>query len=179
MHEKIIKEFPQAIASLAFSITPYTYGWTKAAEKSGKYSRSDFNQDMANAIKTYAPLIERLGASRKTFCVSLRFKPEVFAESRQLDEGHVKGHQFIHSGPHLLFSIARNVNLERSEVIGVEGRIPLFNNLPQPYVLVTSDNQLNTRTWHAAVLELITKYDEGLLKGRKDMPIRTKQVYKC
>ena len=55
MHERIVKEFPHAIAGMKFSMTPYTYGWTSEGEESGECSRSDFNKDMANALGPTRP----------------------------------------------------------------------------------------------------------------------------
>ncbi len=178
MHEKIVKEFPEAIGGLNFSMTPYTYGWTKEAESTTLYSRQDFIKDMANAIRTYSPLIVTLGVGKELFSVALRFKPEIFVKNEPLDEGYLRGHHFIHSGPHLLFNTKENIGLETARVIGTEGRKSLFNTLPESYILVTSDTQLNTATWHSKVLEIITKYVSNLLEGNENMHIAAVKLYK-
>ena len=178
MHEKIVKEFPDAIAGIRFSLTPYTYGWTSAGETSGKYSRMEFNRDMANTIKTYSPLIKKLGVGRDTFCIDLRFKPEVFSEGKPLDEGYVYGHHFIHSGPYLAFSSEKSIKLEIAKITEIHGRKPILNTAPQPYLLVISDELLKNSDWRTVASELITEYDWGEIKIRENMRVTISDLYK-
>ena len=120
-----------------------------------------------------------LGAGRDTFCVDLRFKPEVFTENKQLDEGRIGGHHFVHSGPHLVFSVGKDVNSGISRIVGVDGRKPIFDGSSNPYVLVTSDRKLNNKKWHTTVSGFIAGYEKGSIKEEAGTSIRAVQVYKC
>lgn len=178
MHEHIVKDFPESIASITFSITPYTYGWTEAAELSGLCSRKDYNLDMANAIKTYAPLLAILGPGRKTFCIALRFKPEVFTAQGQMDEGYISGHHFVHIGPHLIVGLVKGRGPKISRVIGIRKRKPVFNRKPLPYLLATSDSLLKNNVWKRTAINLI-KASNPLSCGSPRMRIKKVEVYKC
>ena len=178
MHERIVRDFPESIASITFSITPYTYGWTKAAELSGLCSRKDYNLDMANAIKTYAPLLNILGPGRRTFCVALRFKPEVFTVQGQIDEGYISGHHFVHIGPHLIVGQGKAIEPKVSKVIGIHGRKPVFDRKPLSYFLATSDRLLGGSSWKRTAIKLV-KASNPLVYNSSHMRIKKVKVYKC
>lgn len=175
MHDRIVRDFPEAICSVTFSITPYTYGWTNAAARSGRFSRGDFNIDIANAIRTYAPLMQRLGVGRRTFCASLRFRPDIHTSGRQLHEGRISGHHFIHSGPHFLFSVNECSDLEQSKVIGIEGRDPVFDKAPYRYILVTSDSLREDDMLMTRAERIIANLE--IVKNRDDAIVREVDVY--
>lgn len=178
MHERIVRDFPESIASITFSLTPYAYGWTKAAELSGLCSRKDYNLDMANAIKTYAPLLSILGPGRKTFCVALRFKPEVFTVQGQIDEGYISGHHFVHVGPHLIVGLGKDIEPEVSKVIKIRGRKPVFDRKPLSYLLATSDSLLGSSSWKKTAIKL-TKAPNPLVYNSSYIRIKKVEVYKC
>lgn len=69
MHEAIANNHIDHVDGIRFSLTPYTYGW--------RTNHEDYIHDFANAIETYKPFIEANGASRRTGCVELRFKPDI------------------------------------------------------------------------------------------------------
>ncbi|MEM0201875.1 MAG: hypothetical protein QXR73_01730 [Candidatus Micrarchaeaceae archaeon] len=178
MHERIVRDFSHSIASITFSLTPYTYGWTQVAEHSGLYKRKDYNLDMANAIKTYAPLLKILGPGRKTFCIALRFRPEVFVSTDQIDEGYIKDHHFVHLGPHLIVGLKRRITPKISKVIGIHGRSPVFDKKPLPYILVTSDSMLVGDNWRNIASKLIATRNasDNKVSGTH---VRKVSVYKC
>ena len=45
MHERISNTLMTGIAGLRLSFSPYTYGWTRAAERVGVATRDDFERD--------------------------------------------------------------------------------------------------------------------------------------
>ncbi len=99
MHECISSTLMSGIAGLRLSFSPYTYGWTQAAERVGAATRDDFERDVANMLSTYRStyLSERKG--RKGSCVELRFRPLVVTAEIEVRE--VRGHLVIRSGPYL------------------------------------------------------------------------------
>lgn len=99
MHERISSTLMSGIAGLRLSFSPYTYGWTQAAERVGAATRDDFERDVANMLYTYRStfLSERKG--RKGACVELRFRPLVVTAGVEVRE--VRGHLVIRSGPYL------------------------------------------------------------------------------
>lgn len=100
MHERISSTLMSCIAGLRLSFSPYTYGWTQAAERVGAATRDDFERDVAIMLDTYRNtfLSERKG--RKGACVELRFRPLVVAAEVEVREIH--GLLTIRSGPYLV-----------------------------------------------------------------------------
>ena len=89
MHTRIAGELSHAIAGIRFSFTPYTAGWRPAAGRSSTLSREEFEQDFANAVRTYAPTIRQLGEGKRTAAVELRFAPHlVIGGLRHMQSGH-------------------------------------------------------------------------------------------
>ena len=86
MHECISSTLMSGIAGLRLSFSPYTYGWTQAAERVGAATRDDFERDVANMLSTYRStyLSERKG--RKGSCVELRFRPLVVTAEIEVRE---------------------------------------------------------------------------------------------
>ncbi len=69
MHENIAANHADKIDGVRFSLTPYTYGM--------RTNHQEYIADFANAVKTYQPLIDEKGVSRRFACVEMRFRPDV------------------------------------------------------------------------------------------------------
>ena len=69
MHERIVSDHMHQVEGVRFSLTPYTYGW--------RQNHDAYIADLANALRTYRPLLEEKGASRATACIELRFEPDI------------------------------------------------------------------------------------------------------
>lgn len=100
MHERISSKLMSGIAGLRLSFSPYTYGWTQAAERAGAATRDDFERDVALMLNTYRStfLSERKG--RKGACVELRFRPLVV--TCEVEVGELQGHRVLRAGPYLV-----------------------------------------------------------------------------
>ncbi|MDN3562077.1 hypothetical protein [Vreelandella neptunia] len=109
MHERISSNLMPGIAGLRLSFSPYTYGWTQAAERVGAASRNDFERDVATMLDTYRGtfLSERKG--RKGACVELRFRPLVVPS--EVEVRKVADHLVIRSGPYLVVQKAPKPDL--------------------------------------------------------------------
>lgn len=105
MHARISRELSASIAGFRLSFSPYSYGWTAAAERVGAATRTDFELDTANLLDTYRGIFlsDRIG--RKGACVELRFKPLVVSTEVAIDKVHA--HAVIRSGPYLVVSKER------------------------------------------------------------------------
>lgn len=110
MHERISCSLMSGIAGLRLSFSPYTYGWTRAAERVGAATRDDFERDVAVMLNTYRStfLSERKG--RKGACVELRFRPLVV--TCEVEAGELQGRRVLRAGPYLVVQKAAHKALE-------------------------------------------------------------------
>lgn len=143
MHNKICHDYAHAFDGIRFSITPYTYGWTEAGERTGETSREEFIKDLANLFRTYKPVINKIGIGKKTACVELRFKPNVYID-KNFKNYFYKNHHIIKSGPYLLVSKAKtSLPFKITEIIDFTGQWPIFNDNGQDYYSLISNQLLN------------------------------------
>lgn len=99
MHERISSTLMSGIAGLRLSFSPYTYGWTQAAERVGAATRDDFERDVATMLDTYRSTYLSELKGRKGACVELRFRPLVVAA--EVEVRRVRDHLVIRSGPYM------------------------------------------------------------------------------
>ena len=100
MHNRISNQLMSGVAGLRLSFSPYTYGWTSAAERIGVASRDDFEQDVAHLLSTYKSTFLSEKKGRKGACVELRFKPLVMQQTVHTEL--IQGHLIIKSGSYLV-----------------------------------------------------------------------------
>lgn len=148
MHHRIAETYTKAIAGFRLSFTPFTYGWTVTAQRSGSSYRHQFIWDVANALKTYRPVLDYLGPGHETFCVELRFKPLV--EATQVIDTLHRGHHIIFAAPYLLVSLdktnARPLPVSVVELLNnrpgnrdaTSAPVPVFSSPPTHYLLAMS-----------------------------------------
>lgn len=105
MHRRISRDHMGGLAGLRLSFSPYTYGWTAAAERVGAATRAEFESDTAALLDIYRDaFLARQG--RKGVCVELRFKPLVIASDVQVLL--VRNRLVIKSGPYLVVQMAED-----------------------------------------------------------------------
>lgn len=140
MHERISSSLMSGIAGLRLSFSPYTYGWTQAAERVGAASRDDFEQDIAVMLDTYRStfLSERKG--RKGACVELRFRPLVVRAEVEVSEVH--GHRVLRSGPYLVVQKARNHGLEFATITDAKSHGTELSQPGEPCWLIYGHEQV-------------------------------------
>ena len=100
MHARISASLMDSIAGLRISFSPYTYGWTRAAQAAGSATRDDFERDVATMLHTYRSTFLSSRRGRKGACVELRFRPLVVPSDVEI--GDVGGLLTIQSGPYLV-----------------------------------------------------------------------------
>lgn len=110
MHERISSTLMSGIAGLRLSFSPYTYGWTQAAERVGAATRDDFERDVAIMLKTYRSTFLSQRKGRKGACVELRFRPLVVPYEVEVRE--LQGHRVLRAGPYLVVQKAAHQVLE-------------------------------------------------------------------
>ena len=104
MHEKIAKN-DKALAGVRLSITPYAIGY--ASCNSLRFSRQDYEEDLANFLRTYKKYYDTVGSGSRNFCVELRYKPLVInSDVKILD---YNGKFVIYSDDYLYVSHDKNV----------------------------------------------------------------------
>jgi len=109
MHERISSTLMSGIAGLRLSFSPYTYGWTQAAERVGAATRDDFERDVATMLDTYRSTFLSDLKGRKGACVELRFRPLVV--SAEVEVREIRGHLVIRSGPYMAVQKAASRDL--------------------------------------------------------------------
>ncbi len=97
MHERIVGEYPEVIDGVRFSLTPYPLGWSSRGPAT---SRETFTADLAAALRTYRPVMDRLGHGPSTAAVELRFAPLVGIG--EVVDAQVAGRHLVAAGPHKL-----------------------------------------------------------------------------
>ncbi|MFD1935106.1 hypothetical protein ACFSKW_26890 [Nonomuraea mangrovi] len=97
MHQRLVKELGDVFDGIRFSITPYTIGY---AGRGVGMSRKAYIEDLAAALATYRPLLDRLGHGAATAACELRFAPLLGLS--ELIDTHIDGHHILACGPHLL-----------------------------------------------------------------------------
>lgn len=139
MHERISSSLMSSIAGLRLSFSPYTYGWTQAAERAGATTRDDFERDVANMLQTYRNtfLSERKG--RKGACVELRFRPLVVAAEVKVREVH--GLLTIRSGPYLIVQKTSKRNLGLAMIADAKSHGTELTLPGEPCWLIYGDEQ--------------------------------------
>lgn len=134
MHERISSDLMSGIAGIRLSFSPYTYGWTRAAESVGAATRDDFEQDVAAMLNTYRStfLSERKG--RKGACVELRFRPLVVNSAVEIIE--LLGHRVLCAGPYLVVQKTQNQTLELSSITDAKNHSTELSQPGEPCWLV-------------------------------------------
>ena len=142
MHERIAITLAHTLAAVRFSWTPYTMGWTGQAQQRGETSRAQFISDFGSMLRTYRPVVERLGANKESgCCVELRFPPLVVTSRQNLLDDTINAHHVVSAGPHLLVSqhpCDGPVPQTRLLRVEADGR-PVFSTNGLDYRLITSD----------------------------------------
>ncbi len=167
MHEKIANEFPDVFAGIRFSFTPYTSGWVSL--NGLQTSRDEFEQDFANALSTYFPLMERIGLGKSTACVELRFHPNV--QRCGVVDTFLYNHHVIKAGPHLLIrQESGSTSLEVTEIESIHGRDGIYNKQSVPYFWLTDDMMVADTPWEDTVTKILTG-DNALKHKYKVVPV--------
>lgn len=108
MHSKISNKLMAGVAGIRLSFSPYTYGWTKSAEKFGVTTRTDFEHDVATMLDTYRTTFLSDLKGRKGACVELRFSPLIVSSSVEIFK--FNNHLIIKSGPYLIIKKEQGEN---------------------------------------------------------------------
>lgn len=74
VHEHIARDLADFIAAIRFSWTPYNYAW-RLSGHDDRVGRREYISDFANSINTYLPVLEKLGAGKDSFCITMRTPP--------------------------------------------------------------------------------------------------------
>jgi len=143
MHERISNGLMTGIAGLRLSFSPYTYGWTHAAERIGAATRDDFEKDSANLLTTYKKTFLSAQKGRKGACVELRFRPLVVAKKVRIYE--FDEHLIIRAGLYLVVQKSTGNKLQTSTITDAKKHSTELSNQGEPCWLIygaTQDDDL-------------------------------------
>lgn len=134
MHDRIGDRLLPAVAGIRLSFSPYTFGWTTAAERAGDSSRAEFEQDTAHFLATYrkAFLFDLKG--RKGASVEIRFRPLVV--SAEVTTTLFEGHVVLRSGPYLVMSRRTAANTQIASLANARDHAIKLSGGNQPCWLV-------------------------------------------
>ncbi|MGW2188590.1 hypothetical protein [Streptomyces sp. NPDC001667] len=137
MHRRLVAEHGEVFDGIRFSITPYTLGFT---EQGPGMSREAYVEDLAAALATYRPLLDRLGHGAATAACELRFAP--LLGTGTLTDTVVDGRHVLHCGPHLLIAHQQDgeVPLPETVIERLDERTqPVFSRPGATYLHVIAD----------------------------------------
>ncbi|MYS81038.1 hypothetical protein [Embleya scabrispora] len=155
MHTRIATTLADVLDGVRLSITPYTTGWID--HNADSTSRAQFTADVANILRTYRPVFDRLGHGAATAAVELRFAP--LLGRVPVTDTHIDGHHVIAAGPHTLIAVEPTTEpapTTRVTGLGPDNQ-PEFTTPPRRYVHITArDTTPNPATVRAALRDTLT-----------------------
>ncbi|MFJ6984698.1 MULTISPECIES: hypothetical protein [unclassified Streptomyces] len=135
MHRRLVAEYGDVFDGLRFSLTPYTLGWTGRGRG---FDRAVFVADLAHALRTYRPLLDRLGHGPATAAVELRFAPLVGVTDVVVSE--IDGRHVLRAGPHLLIGAPGRPGPPLTRVDSLDERSrPVYSEPGVPYLHLVCD----------------------------------------
>ena len=154
MHERIVADHSDVIDGIRFSLTPYAVGY--------RTNPDEYLADLAAALRTWRPHIDRVGPGAAKAAVELRFAPLARAVDGPLFDEVIDGRHIICAPPHLLVSAQECTERpEQTTIVGLVGTESVLSRPGQPYLHLVSDSILaDTNPGKAARLAL-----DGLLIG--------------
>lgn len=108
MHHRISEGLLSHIAGIRLSFSPYTFGWTTAAQRAKAASRSEFEQDIGHFLATYKNAFLSDLKGRKGASVEIRFRPLVVQADVETEFSN--GRLALRAGPYLVLSKETNAS---------------------------------------------------------------------
>jgi hypothetical protein len=135
MHRRIVAEYGDAIEGVRFSVTPYTAGYTG---RGPGLDRDTYTADLAAALATYRPLMERLGHGPATAACELRFAP--LLSTGPLTDTRIGGRHVLACGPHLFIARGPGVTALPTTTVRLgDNKQPLYSRPGRRYLHITAD----------------------------------------
>lgn len=153
MHQRISSTLMSGVAGIRLSFSPYTHGWTRAAERTGAATRDDFERDIANMLHTYRSTFLSPRKGRKGACVELRFRPLVVSGDVQLLE--TEGRTVLRSGPYLVIQKAARQALDVATIIDARSHRTELSLPGEPCWLVYGHRQVLDEEMGALIASLV------------------------
>jgi hypothetical protein len=147
MHERISKTLTHGLAGLRLSFSPYTYGWTQSASRTGQASRDQFERDTAVLLQTYRGLFLSERKGRKGACVELRFRPLIKSKPVQLES--LDGRMVIRSGSYLVVQAQAGESLDLAQITDPRRHDSMLDVAGSPCFVVRAPEQLIEADWVA------------------------------
>lgn len=153
MHQRISSTLMSGVAGLRLSFSPYTHGWTRAAERMGAATRDEFERDIANMLHTYRSTFLSPRKGRKGACVELRFRPLVVSNDVQVLE--MEGRTVLRSGPYLVIQMAAHQALDIANIIDARSHGTELSLSGEPCWLVYGHEQILDEEMRALIASLV------------------------
>mgnify|MGYP002712164706 CR=1 FL=1 len=162
MHERISANLMDGIAGLRLSFSPYTYGWTAAAERVGAASRYDFEHDLANMLRTYRDAFISSQNGRKGNCVELRFKPLVV--KAKVEVLNILGRLVISSGPYLVIQKSDNRQIQLATITDAKDHSNELSIMGEPCWIIHSCQYTSCKDIETLVVDLLNTSFSSVIK---------------
>jgi hypothetical protein len=174
MHARIVAAYGDAIEGVRFSVTPYTAGY---AGRAPGLDRDTYTADLAAALATYRPLLERLGHGPATAAAELRFAP--LLGLGPLTDTRIDGRHVLACGPHLFIAGRKDVgDLPVTTVrLGATGQ-PVYSLRGRRYLHITADQAVTREPGKPAEsgTEALHAVVRAVLAGTLPVPHRARDV---
>jgi hypothetical protein len=158
-HVSIVADHSDVVAGIRFSLTPYAVGF--------RTNRAEYLADLAAALRTWRPYVDRVGASADRAAIELRFAPLVHAVDAPMLDTTIDGHHVISVPPHLLVSNRPLGGRPAPTTISaVVGREAFFTDPGQPYRLITSDQIIGDNGADATARLILAGHIPGTARVR-------------
>lgn len=175
MHERINRDHLHTLSAVTFSLTSYTQALRTPGSST---SPAEYEADLANALRTYKPAMDRLGTGKELGCVTLRFKPLVASYESDMDVTDIAGYHVIHTGPHLVICTEPG-DIQEAQTDSVAGKLN-FTRPSTRCVLLTSDRHIASGDWHSLAEGVVQNLSAGQAAGvaSPDVHIEESEIYK-
>lgn len=97
--KRLSQDYIHCLAGVRLSISPYTYGWTTAAERAQVATREEFESDLAHFLHLFQESLLTSTMGRKGVCSELRFAPMV--HTTDVETCMIDGHFVLKAGNYL------------------------------------------------------------------------------
>ena len=152
MHDYIVATFADGFGEFRISYSNYPIGFA---------NHEEYRHDLANMLRTYRPLAERIGIGNKGMRVDMHTRPLVQI-SDNFSVETIDGHAVIHSGSYLVITDNVNAELSNASIIdfgGFGNRVPIFDKPAVPCAVYVSDTHINNPDWRETARGLISSQD--------------------
>lgn len=160
--KRISHDYQHYIAGVRLSVSPYTYGWSKAAERAQLANRAEFEKDLAHFLNLFREGMLASEDGRKGVCAEIRFAPMVHATHVITDQ--IDGHFVLKAGNYA-YVAQQEGDLTDAFPAFLEPGSHNFN-VAVPGIPVWQINATGLQSWEKTVREVLSTGGFGTTQHR-------------